>query len=64
MPEENRRQVANFLAKQPDFALEGLEERMPEALRDRVTDGQLQLLAHRDGIDGFYIARMVRRTDS
>ncbi len=61
LPEENAGQIAAFLAAHPDFVLEGLAERLPEALRARATDGQLQLLAHRDGIDGFYIARMVRK---
>jgi 16S rRNA (cytosine967-C5)-methyltransferase len=63
LPEENREQVAAFLADHPDFALEGLAERVPDALRARVDDGQLQLFAHRDGIDGFYVARMVRRKE-
>lgn len=60
LPQENQNQIAVFLQKHPEFVLEGLTERMPEALRERVEGGQLQLLPYRDGIDGFYIARMVR----
>ncbi len=61
LPEENAGQIASFLARHPEFVPEGLAEHVPEALRDQVVDSQLQLFAHRDGIDGFYIARMVRR---
>ena len=43
-PEENERQVERFLGRHTDF---GDEERM-------------QLLPHRDGTDGFFIARMRR----
>lgn len=63
LPAENQNQITAFLQKHPEFALEGLAERMPEALRERVEQGQLQLLPYRDGIDGFYIARMVRKEE-
>ena len=61
LPEENERQVGAFLETHPEFVLEGLSERMPEALRGRVQDGMLQLLPHRDHLEGFFIARMVRK---
>ena len=61
LPEENERQVRAFLETHPEFVLEGLSERMPEALRGRVQDGMLQLLPHRDHLEGFFIARMVRK---
>jgi 16S rRNA (cytosine967-C5)-methyltransferase len=63
LPEENGEQVSAFLGRNPDFALdaEGLASLVPEPFRARAAEGQLQLLAHRDGVDGFYIARMIRR---
>ena len=63
LPEENGAQVDAFLARHAEFALdaEGLTERLPERFRDKIVDGRLQLFAHQDGIDGFFIARMVRR---
>ena len=33
----------------------------PEALRGRVQHGMLQLFEHRDGMEGFFIARMRRK---
>lgn len=65
--EENERQVAAFLAEHPDFELDA---HWPEAVLIRLReagiigkqfDGQLQLLPHHFGSDGFYIARMTRR---
>jgi 16S rRNA (cytosine967-C5)-methyltransferase len=45
LPEENEGQVAAFLAAHSEYHLDGPDTR---------------LLAHRDGMEGFYIARMVR----
>lgn len=65
--EENERQVAAFLAEHPEFELDA---EWPEAVLNRLRkagvidhafDGQLQLLPHHFGSDGFYIARMTRR---
>lgn len=61
LPEENALMVRAFLEKHPEFKLEGLEARLPESLRGRVEDGMLQLLPHRDHLEGFFIARMVRK---
>ena len=60
LPEENQEQVAGFLARHPEFAPDALAPLLPEALRARAQGGELQLFAHRDGLDGFYIARMRR----
>jgi len=60
LPEENGAQIDAFLARHPEFVPDGLAERLPEGFRDRIADNRLQLLAHQDGIDGFFIARMVR----
>ncbi|SDT42739.1 16S rRNA (cytosine967-C5)-methyltransferase [Paenibacillaceae bacterium GAS479] len=68
--EENGKQIADFLAKHPDFSLdpEGWPAEVLEPLRlagvestaaDRF-DGALQLLPQHFGSDGFYIARLKR----
>jgi 16S rRNA (cytosine967-C5)-methyltransferase len=59
-PDENERQLAAFLADHPDFTAEepGSEWRLWQ--HQGVPDA-LQTLPHRDGTDGFFIARM-RRT--
>ncbi len=60
LPEENCDQVAAFLATHPDFTLDSLSPYLPDALKDQAEGGQVQFYAHRDGVDGFYIARMRR----
>lgn len=58
--EENLGQVEDFLAKHPEFVLEDLRPMLPENLDSGGTmaAGYLQLLPHRHGMDGFFIARM------
>ena len=60
LPEENREQVAHFLKTHGDFALDDDPSFLPEALRERWEGGMIQLQAHRDGTEGFFIARMRR----
>lgn len=62
LPEENACQVRAFLDRHPEFELDTDDAWLPEHLRDRMTDGMLQLLPGRDGVEGFFIARMRRRT--
>lgn len=61
--EENLGQVEGFLAGHPEFALEDLTSLLPGSLdADRTMDrGYLQLLPHRHGTDGFFIARMRKK---
>ncbi len=61
LPEENERQVERFLEERPEFAPDLLPESIPERLRELAGPHGLQLLPHRDGTEGFFIARM-RRT--
>ncbi|MCR2804918.1 16S rRNA (cytosine(967)-C(5))-methyltransferase RsmB [Paenibacillus soyae] len=65
--EENERQIAAFLAENPEFEL---DPNWPEAITARLRQdgligndfaGELQLLPQHYGSDGFYIARMKRR---
>ena len=60
LPEENGEQVKRFLEKHPEFALAPLPESIDEKYRREYTDAGLQLLPHRDGVEGFFIARMRR----
>lgn len=60
-PEEGSGVIEGFLARHPEFALE-----MPTALRERLDgllDGNGYLLTRpdRDGLDGFFAARLIRR---
>ena len=60
LPRENALQVQAFLAEHPDFSMERLPETFPEELRKQQTAYGLQLLGCRDGVEGFFIARMRR----
>lgn len=60
LPEENADRVRAFLEAHPNFALETLPATFPEELRARQTPCGLQLLGCRDGVEGFFIARMRR----
>ncbi len=60
LPEENSEQIKTFLKDHPSFSLQPLPLTYPEAFRGAQTPFGLQLLAHRDGVEGFFIARMRR----
>jgi 16S rRNA (cytosine967-C5)-methyltransferase len=60
LPEENTAQVNAFLASHPHFSLAPLPATYPEAIRERYAADGLQLFAHRDGVEGFFIARLRR----
>ena len=62
LPAENGEQVRDFLARHPEFEPDGDVRWLPEALRSRCEGGMLQLLPQRDGLEGFFIARMRRRS--
>ena len=61
LPEENQNQVEAFLKAHPEFEMETCAAWLPEQLRGGLENGMLQLLPSRDGIDGFFIARMRRK---
>lgn len=52
-PAENEEVVSDFLASHEDFRLEPDEKLLPEGMRT--------FLPHRDGCDGFFTARMIRK---
>lgn len=60
LPEENADRVRAFLQAHPNFTLEPLPASFPAELRARQTPCGLQLLGCRDGVEGFFIARMRR----
>jgi 16S rRNA (cytosine967-C5)-methyltransferase len=60
LPEENTQQVRAFLEAHPEFTMLPPPASYPEAIRERQTALGLQLFAHRDGVEGFFIARMRR----
>ena len=62
LPEENEMQVRAFLERHPEFEIDESTGWLPEALRGRMQGGMLQLLPNRDGVEGFFIARMRRRS--
>ena len=61
LPEENEAQARAFLERHPEFEPDEDAGWLPEALRGRFANGMIQLLPDRDGIEGFFIARMRRR---
>ena len=60
LKDENERQVAAFLARNPEFVLDTLPETIPEQFRAQAGTG-LQLMPQRDHVGGFFICRMRRK---
>jgi 16S rRNA (cytosine967-C5)-methyltransferase len=61
-PEETDHQVAAFLARHPDFTLAPLTALVPAPWQELLdTQGCLRTWPHRDGLDGFFAARLHRR---
>ena len=57
---ENEEQVENFLLSHPDFKPETSTDYLPESLREKAKDGMIRLTGHKDGLEGFFIARLRR----
>ena len=64
LPEENEKQIEAFLNLHPEFAPDGDDKWLPEQLRVHYKDGCIQILPGRDGIEGFFIARLRRKAGS
>ena len=60
LKDENERQISRFLCEHPEFEIAPLPDTIPAALRAHYGEYGLQLLPYRDGIDGFFVARMKR----
>jgi len=61
LPEENTLQIEKFLKNHPEFEADCDVSWLPETLRERCENGMLQLLPGRDGVEGFFIARLRRK---
>ena len=59
LKEENEEQIGLFLKNHPEFRMDALPESFGP-LRENAGERGLQILPWRDGIDGFFIARMKR----
>ncbi|MDO4568097.1 MAG: 16S rRNA (cytosine(967)-C(5))-methyltransferase RsmB, partial [Clostridia bacterium] len=59
---ENEDVVDAFLASHPNFTADGLCEALPSRLAPRVRNSTLQLFPHLDNTEGFFIARLIRKT--
>ena len=60
LPQENGKQVEAFLARHPEYEVVPMAAELPEALAQHETETGLQMFAHRDGTDGFFVCRMKR----
>lgn len=60
LKDENERQIARFLSDHPEFVMAPLPESIPSSLRAQYGENGLQLLPARDGVEGFFVARMQR----
>ena len=60
LPEEDEEQISGFLSRHPEFEACDLPDTIPERFRKYRKNG-LQLLEHRDGVEGFYICKMKRK---
>jgi len=58
--QETRLVVERFLRIKEDFYVDDVSPYLPEPLRPDVKDGMIQLLPHKHGIDGLFIARLRR----
>lgn len=62
-PQENEELVKRFLDSNKEFALEDISGQLPEGLtRDTAKEGYIQLYTNVDGIDGFFISKMRKRS--
>lgn len=62
LPEENGQMVEQFLADHPEFTGDEISPFLPTALAQHANGCMVQLFPNRDGIDGFFVARLRRKT--
>jgi 16S rRNA (cytosine967-C5)-methyltransferase len=60
--EENEDVIAGFLARHSDFRIDAAPQGLPEPMRRLIdANGFLRTWPHRDGLDGFFAARLCKR---
>ncbi len=60
LPQENEEQIKLFLARHPEYEVLRMGAELPEKLAVHEGEYGLQMFAHRDGTDGFYVCRLRR----
>ena len=60
LPQENEEQIRAFLERHPEYEIQPMGAELPEKLAAHENACGLQMFAHRDGTDGFYVCRMRR----
>lgn len=58
--EENEDVIENFLCEHPDFRLHGLTQVLPKTCHAFIKNGYFKTFPPRDGMDGFFVARMIK----
>ncbi len=61
LPEENEHMVRNFTERNGEFCEDDISPFLPPELARHARGGMLQVWPNRDGIDGFFIARLKRK---
>lgn len=60
--DENEKIINRFLNEFPDFVLDDFSDEVPDYFKKRIEEaGMIRLTPGRDGLDGFFIARMRRK---
>ena len=60
LPQENEEQIKLFLVRHPEYEVWRMGAELPEKLAAHEGEYGLQMFAHRDGTDGFYVCRLRR----
>ena len=61
-PRENQELVAAFVESHPEWSFDDIRPYLPASLAGDAADGWIQLLPHRHGTDGFFIARLKKQS--
>ena len=57
---ENEDQIKSFLVRHPEYRISSVKDDLPEKLQPYEGEFGISILPHRDGMEGFYICRMIR----
>jgi len=59
--EENEQVVENFIKQRPDFMIEPVSSALPQTAEMQTKQGFFRSWLHRDGMDGFFAARLIKK---